>query len=44
MPDFDKDLNPIIKENNEPSLEINIQESKKFASRQFPDYDNNIVS
>jgi hypothetical protein len=44
MPDFDKLLNPIIKESKTSLPEINIQESKRYASIQFPDYDNNIVS
>lgn len=44
MPDFDKLLNPIIKEDNQNLLEINIQESKKYAARQFSDYSNNITS
>jgi hypothetical protein len=44
MPDFDKLLNPIIKENKTVLPEINVQESKKYSSIQFPDYDSNIVS
>jgi len=44
MPDFDKLLNPIIKENNTSLPEINIQEAKRYSSIQFPDYNDNIVS
>ena len=44
MPDFDKLLNPIIKENNQTLPEINIQEAKKYAAREFPNYDNNITT
>jgi hypothetical protein len=44
MPDFDKLLNPIIKESRLSLPEINIQESKKYASIQFPDNDANIIS
>jgi hypothetical protein len=44
MPDFDKLLNPIIKESKLSLPEINIQESKRYPSIQFPDYDNNIIS
>lgn len=37
MPDFDKFLNPIIKDTQLPSINVDVREAKRYAPLQFPD-------